>query len=330
MEKGKPLTQQHCFIVEPIAEKGYALLRSAGIEPVHASASDMATVVREVGNCVAVVTRDAGFSRDAISAAPALKVIGNHGTGVDPVDVSFATERGVAVVNTPGANLQSVAEHTVALLLSVVRRLSTADEAVRRANETFKFRTQFFELHGKTAGIIGFGNTGRAVAALLKHAFSMNISVYSPSADPQQIEELGYRKFGDLSEMVKGADVVTIHVPLKPETRGLISRELMGNFRRSAVLINTSRGAIVDEEALAEGLNQGEIFGAGLDVFTSEVPPTDHPLLTCRNAVLSPHIAGSTVEALERTAEMVCSQVVQLLNGKKPAHLVNPQVWADR
>lgn len=325
--------QQHpvtCVIVQPISSTGIDYLKRNGVTVVHASAPDMDTVAAEMGNAQAVITRDAGFSRAAIDAAPQLRVIGNHGTGVDPVDVEYASSLGIPVVHTPGSNAVGVAEHAIALMLSLGRKLSSADEAVRRGDFDFKYRTPMRELSGKNVGIVGFGKIGKLTARMLSWGFKANVLVYQRSTDTTELKAEKFTPCGSLEELIRRSDIVSLHLPLTEDTRGMISEKELALFHRDSMLINTARGDLVDEQALVAALKAGRIAGAGLDVFHSEAMNPDHPLLECENTVLSPHIGGSTEEALERTALDVCRQVVEVIHGTRPKHMVNPAVWRRR
>jgi D-3-phosphoglycerate dehydrogenase len=317
-----------CLIVQPIHERGMAVLREAGITARLASASDMATVAAEVGDAVAVITRNAGFNRAALDAAPALRVIGNHGIGTDPVDVAHATELGIPVVNNPTANVISVAEHAIGLMLAVARRMFSADQAARARDFRWKFSHSQIELYGKTLGIVGFGVIGRETARRAAQGFGMRPLVFSPSVPDSALE--GFPRAATIEELLRQSDVVSLHVKLTPATRNLLSAERLSLMKPGAILINTARGAAVDEAALAALLREGRLFGAGIDVFAAEPPPEGHPLLDAPNCVLAPHVGGSTEEALIRTAEECARHVVDVLAGRRPPHIVNPEAWDRR
>lgn len=317
-----------CLIVQPIHQRGMAVLRNAGITPRPASASDMATVAREVGDAVAVITRNAGFNRAALDAATHLCVIGNHGIGTDPVDVARATELGIPVVNNPTANVISVAEHAIGLMLAVARRMFSADQAARQRDFRWKFTNPQIELYGKTLGIVGFGVIGRETARRAAQGFAMKPLVFSPSVPDTALE--GFSRAATIEDLLREADVVSLHVKLTPATRNLLSAARIALMKPTAILINTARGAAVDEAALAAALREGKLFGAGIDVFSSEPPPDGHPLLNAPNCVLAPHVGGSTEEALVRTAEECAQQVVDVLAGRRPHNIVNPDAWDRR
>jgi D-3-phosphoglycerate dehydrogenase len=290
----------------------------------------MATVAREIVGSTAAITRNAGLDHAAMLVSRNLVVLGVHGIGTDPVDIDYANEIGLPVVFTPYANVQAVAEHTIALMLAVMKCIPAADRATRAGNFDFKYRADARELCGKTLGIVGYGRIGRRVAAISRTAFDLKVLAYSPSADPDRLATEGVRKCNALSELLAAADVISLHVPIRESTRQLIDADALAQMKPGAILINTGRGAVVDENALVAALETGRIAGAGLDVFESEVMAADYPLLRLDNVVLSPHLAGSAEECLERTAVEVAEQVIDVLQGRRPPNLVNPEVWERR
>jgi D-3-phosphoglycerate dehydrogenase / 2-oxoglutarate reductase len=318
------------LLVQPIHPDGIARLEGAGIDVALASAPDMGTVAREIEGATAVITRNAGLDRRAIEAAPRLKVIGNHGVGLDPVDVARATELGVCVVSTPGANAQSVAELAVTLALAVAKQVRSGDAATRAGDFGFKYRSAIRELHGRVVGVIGFGRIGRRTAAILTAGFQMRPVVYAPSASDGAIAEVGGQRAHTLTELLERSDVVTLHVPLRDDTRHLLGAAELARCKPGAILVNTARGGLVDEDALAHALRGGRLAGAGLDVYATESMPRDHPLFTLDNVVLTPHVGGSSLEAAQRTAVQVADQVIDALAGRRPEHLVAPDVWERR
>ena len=318
-----------CLIVQPIHPAGIERLQSAGVTPRHAARADMATIVHEIGDVTAVITRSAGLSATVMEAAPRLRVIGSHGIGVDAIAVDRATALGIPVVNTPEANRGAVAEHTIALMLGVAKRLVKADAATRAGNFEFKYKNPTTDISGKVLGIVGFGGIGRRVAKMARHGFAMNVLILSDTTSPAEIEALGYRAAESLDALLTEADVVSLHRISRPNSRRLIGERELALMKSTAVLINTARGALVDEAALAAALKDFKIAGAGLDVFESEHMPAHQALLSLPNVVLSPHCAGSPNEALERTAEQLVDRVIAVLQGI-PMDVVNSEVWERR
>ncbi len=319
-----------CLLIQPIHQSGIQLLETAGLEVRQASAPTMDVVANEIVPAVAAITRNAGLNRAAMEAAVDLKVLGNHGIGVDPVDVAYATEIGLPIIFTPYGNVQSVAEQTIGQMLAIAKRTREADRAVREGNYDYRYTRDFCELNEKTLAIIGFGRTGRRTAEIAQNAFSMRVIAYDPYVDESEMTRLGMEKWEDLDAVLEAADVVSLHLQLTPETRGLMSRDRLFKMKKGAMLVNTARGALVDAKALVDALDSDHLRGAAMDVFEKEPLPLEHPYAKTDKLVLSPHIAGATEESLERTAVQTAGQVVEVLEGKKPAHLVNPEVWDRR
>ena len=319
-----------CLIIQPIHRSGIEILEQAGLEVRQASASTMDVVAREIPAAVAAVTRNAGLSRPAMEAAGRLRVLGNHGTGYDPVDVAYATRIGLPIVFTPDANVQSVAEHAIAQMMAIAKRLRESDRAVREGRFDYRYAQEFQELSGKTLAIIGFGRIGRRTAQIARLAFGMRVLVHSPSADAAEIRAGGFEPKDDLDAALSEADIVSLHQRLTPQTRGLFDRERLARLKRGAMLVNTARGALVDTDALVEAVDSGRLRGAAMDVFDAEPLPDGHPYTRADRIVLSPHIGGATEEALERTAAQTARQVVDVLEGRRPEFLANPDAWDRR
>lgn len=231
---------------------------------------------------------------ELMSRAPDLKVIGRAGVGVDNIDISAATARRIAVLNAPGGNTIAAAELTVGLILAVSRFIAAADRSIREGRwDRATFRG--IELRGKTLGLIGAGRIGGEVASICK-AFGMTAIVHDPYLSGSRADDLGVTLV-DLDRLLAEADVVSIHVPLTDETRGLLGKNSLARMRKGSILVNVSRGGVIDESALADALASGHIAGAGLDVFEREPLPVGSPLRTAPNLVLTPHIGASTREA---------------------------------
>jgi D-3-phosphoglycerate dehydrogenase / 2-oxoglutarate reductase len=263
------------------------------------------------------------FNAELMDLSPALKVVARTGAGVDNVDVEAATRRGIMVLNTPTANSVSVAEHTVAFLLALSKQLAFLDASIRQGN--FKARRLYLpvDIGGKTLGLIGCGNIGRMVAKMCRDAFNMRAVGYDPflQSAPEGIELLATAR-----EVLEQADYVSLHLPYSPETRNTIDRNELAMMKPSAFLINTSRGGIVNEAALAEALNSGVIAGAALDVFQSEPPEPGSPLLSCKNLLLTPHSAALTKECVVRVAICAAQGIVDHLSGRRPEFVYNKAV----
>jgi phosphoglycerate dehydrogenase-like enzyme len=260
----------------------------------------------------------------------------------DPVnvDVAAATERGIPVLHAPGRNAQAVAELTLALMLMSLRNIPQSMDVLRQdggPQGMVKMAVTFFdlkgyELWGKVVGIIGLGAVGREVAKRLR-GFDVELRVYDPYVSDETVAELGARRV-DLVTLLAEADVVTLHVPLSAETKGMLGREEFRLMKPTARLVNTARAELTDEEALCEALKEGRIAGAALDVFAQEPPPPDHPLLRLPNVVATPHIGGNTYEIPAHQSRIVVSDLERLFRGERPQHIVNPSAldgfqWRD-
>jgi D-3-phosphoglycerate dehydrogenase len=263
------------------------------------------------------------FDAGLMDVSPALKVISRTGAGVDNVDVPAATQRGILVLNTPTANSLSVAEHAVALLLALSKQLAFLDASIRQDN--FKARRLYLpvDVEGKTLGVLGCGNIGRVTAQKCRDAFHMRTIGWDPYVKPAPA---GIELFSTMQGILKQADYVSLHLPLVPETKNLIAQKELSLMRPSAFLINTSRGGIVNEAALAEALNAATIAGAALDVFEQEPPERGSPLLSCKNLLMTPHSAALTRECVVRVAICAAQGIVDYLGGRRPEFVVNHAV----
>jgi D-3-phosphoglycerate dehydrogenase len=256
-----------------------------------------------------IVRSPTKLTSDILAHGDKLKYIGRAGAGCDNIDVKEATRRGIVVMNVPSGNTISTAEHTFALMLSLVRHIPEAHHSVREGKwERSSFRGT--ELFGKTLGIIGLGRVGSEVAKRAL-AFSMNVLANDPFIDPHRAKELGIPLM-DLKSLLSASDILTIHVPLNDSTRKMISHEEIDMMKDSAYLINCARGGVIDEEAVADACQRGNLAGAAVDVYSSE-PPKGNPLLELPHSVLSPHVGGATREAHIRVAVEISLQVAEAL-----------------
>ena len=272
-----------------------------------------------LGDAVGAIVSTDPFDRDVLDSTPNLMVIARVGVGVDTVDVAAATANGVLVTTTPGANEDSVADHTLALMLALVRRVPEHDRSLRERRWDRGGAMTPGDLWRSTVGIVGSGRIGRAVVRRLR-GFGCAILVSDPALE--QPDE-GTRLVS-LDELLAESDVVSLHVPLLPETRGLIGRRELALMRPTAVLVNAARGHIVDEAELAAALRGGRLAGAALDVFAEE-PPFDSELLELRNVIVTPHVAGMSVGSIAAMTEQASRSVVEVLHGGVPVGTVNPE-----
>lgn len=311
------------LLYEPIHEHALDLLHQRA-EVRTAASLDEDDLIQAVGDVDGIIIRANGkVSRRLMEAAPRLKVIGRHGVGLETIDRQAAADLGIVVVNTPDANVQSVAEHCLAMMIVLAKRMFQADRALRSGDWKARSRLTGSELRGKTLGLVGFGRIGQRVAALCRAALATPLIYFDVVAYPEAEATLGARRAA-LNELLATADFVSIHVPLLPSTRGLIGETALQRMKPSAFLLNTSRGAVVDQAALVRALEEDWIAGAGLDVFDPEPLPADSPLLALNNVVITPHMAAHTEEALLRMA-MVVTDVLAVIEGREPEH---PVPWA--
>jgi D-3-phosphoglycerate dehydrogenase / 2-oxoglutarate reductase len=266
-----------------------------------------------------IVRSETQVDAEVLAAAPRLRVVARAGVGVDNIDLEAATRAGVLVLNAPGANAVSAAEHTVALLLGVTRQVPLAD-ASTRAGRWERKRMKPIDLKGRTVGIVGLGRVGSRVAQRLR-AFEMQILAYDPYISPQRFTEFGAAPV-DYHTLLANSDVVTFHVPANPETTHMLGPDTIPLLKPGAIVLNAARGEVIDQDALAEALRAGHVGAAGVDVFPHE-PCTESPLFGLSNVVLSPHIGGSSAEALAAVGEVISTSTLAALRGEAVPNAVN-------
>jgi D-3-phosphoglycerate dehydrogenase len=314
------------LVTEKLSEAGLELLRERFQVDVR---EDLARgdLASEIGAYDALVIRSATrVTAEVLDAASRLKVVARAGIGVDNVDVEAATRRGVLVVNAPQSNTISAAEHTMALLLAQARNVPQADRELH-AGRWDKERWRGVELAGKTLGLIGLGRVGTLVASRAQ-GFGMRVIAFDPYVSGERAKELGVDVMPTLESLLVQADFVSIHLPGSPDTLGLIGAHQLAMVKRGARLVNTSRGGIVDEEALAKALEDGRLAGAALDVFAVE-PATDSPLFGMEQVVLTPHLGASTIEAQDKAGTTVAEMVRLALDGQFVPYAVNVSAGAE-
>ena len=273
----------------------------------------------------AVIVRLFEIDAADLERCPDLKVIAKHGVGVDNIDCAAATARGIPVVYTPKANANAVAEHTIGLMLALARHVVGASVALRDGRFADRGRFIGVELAGKTLGVVGLGRIGSRVAEIAAAGLAMKVRAYDPYLAPNAYTGPTERA-ASLDELLGAADFLTLHVGLSPETRHLIDDRRIAKLKPGCRLINTSRGAVIDQRALIRGLEEGRIAGAALDVFEEEPVAADHPLCRAPNLLLTPHIASSSRESMDRMATDAARGVLDVLQGRTPADLANPDV----
>jgi D-3-phosphoglycerate dehydrogenase len=310
------------LVTEPIHQAGWELL-AGETEAVAWGGQNAEPLPKALEAAQGVIVRVAPLPGEVIREAKQLKIIAKHGVGYDNIEVRAATACGVVVTNTPTANSNSVAEHALAMMLALARRIGECQRDLERKALRPQKRYQGLELSGKVMGIVGLGAAGLRLARIAVGGLGMRVVGYDPYKEPWPEE---VERVGDLDPLLAQADFLSIHVPLTKETRNLIGVEALGRMKPSAILVNTARGGIVDEAAVGEAIRAERLGGAGLDVVVDEPLKADHPLAGLPNVILTPHIAGVTDEAMMRMAQSAATDVLRVLRGEPPKYPVNPEV----
>ncbi|RUW20042.1 hydroxyacid dehydrogenase [Mesorhizobium sp. M4B.F.Ca.ET.169.01.1.1] len=308
----------------PLHPRASAMLAGAG-RLVVASALDGRTLAAEAKDADIVIVR-APLPAELFDGAAKLRAAIRHGAGLDMIPVEAATAAGVLVANVPAVNARSVAEHVMFVTLALLRRFRMVDRDLRAkgwlaGRDHANANT---ELAGKTIGIVGLGAVGQAVGHIAAHGFDLNVVATTRSMRPAP-DKVG---FLSIDALVEQSDIVVLCCPLTPETRGLISRERISRMKPNALLINVSRGPVVDDDALIEALRKGSIGGAALDVFATQPLPPNHPYFGFDNVIVTPHMAGITEESMMRMGVGAAGEALQVLANKLPVNLRNPEVTA--
>lgn len=301
-------------------------LQEQGFELTIANSPDPSSYIDQLKTADVFILRVGVCDASIIEQCPNLKVIGRTGVGYDNVDVQCAAKRGIPVVITPGANSRSVAEHAVGLMFACAKNMKEADCELRKGNWLIRDAGKAVELAGRKVGIIGVGAIGRLVAQLCS-AIGMECIGYSHSHNRSKVEAAGCEYCENLDDLLSECDVITLHVPLKGNTRHLLGAREISLMKKNAILINTSRGAVVDEQALADALNANRIAAAGIDVFSTEPITMDNPLLRAKNIVLTPHNAALTKEALRNMCVDCAKGCAAICQGEKWPHVVDPSAY---
>lgn len=261
-------------------------------------------------------------------AGPSLRAVCRPGIGIDNVNLQDATARGILVINTPDAPTESTAEHAVALLMAMAKRVVVGHNQVTRWDRT---NTLGLELKDRTLGVVGYGRIGRRVVEICGAGLRMKVLVFDPFLPASvEINQHGAERVNSLQELLERSDVLTLHCPSTPETYHLIGKKELHTLRKGAYLVNASRGPVLDEAALIEALSEGHLAGAAMDVFDPEPPAPDNPLLTMPNVIATPHIASSTDRGVYLMSHGVADQLLQLFQGERPPHICNPEAWSER
>ncbi len=309
------------LVAEKLAPRGIDLMRSSGLDVEERIGLSKDELIAALPGVAALVIRSATkVDADVLTAGRDLVVVGRAGIGLDNVDVADATRRGVMVVNAPQSNVLSAAEHTLALLLAQARNIPQA-HADLVAGHWNRSRWEGVELYGKTLGIVGLGRVGVLVAQRAS-AFGMRLVAYDPFVSVDRARQLGVQMLPTVDALVSDADFVCVHLPKTPETMGLIGAEVLAKAKPGLRIVNTARGGIVDENALADAIRDGKVAGAAIDVFVKE-PTTKSPLFELPSVVVTPHLGASTVEAQDKAGNTIAEQVVLALRGEFVPFAVN-------
>ena len=312
------------LVADPIAEDGVARLRTAGHVDV-ATGLPKEELIARIGEYDALVVRsETKVTADVFEAAHRLRVVGRAGVGVDNIDLDAATRHGVLVLNAPTGNTLAAAEHALAVMCALARNVAAADASMHNGKWE-RGRFMGFELREKTLGLLGLGKIGFEVARIAGQGLQMRVIAHDPLVTPERAEQAGV-ELVDLDALVRQSDVLSVHVPLTDQTRGVINAQRLRQMKKGARVLNVARGGIIDEQALADALADGHIAGAAVDVFTKEPPPPENPLLSAPNMVLTPHLGASTVEAQVNVAFDVADQIAAVLSGGAARYAVNAPV----
>ena len=295
------------FVADDVNEGGLEPLRSAGFEVEKRTGLKGEELAVAVAGCDGLIVRsETKVTAQLLEEATRLRVIGRAGVGVDNIDVAAATQRGVVVMNAPDGNTMTTAEHTLALLLALARRVPQGNASLR-AGRWERKRFVGTELRGKTLGVVGLGRIGRVVASRAR-GFEMRVVAFDPFVAPEQVRDAEI-ELAPLEEVCARADFLTVHTPLTPETRGIVGAKEFARMKPGVYVINCARGGLVDERALHAAISEGRVAGAALDVFEEEPPAADNPLLALEEVIATPHLGASTKEAQEGVAVIVAEQM---------------------
>ncbi len=316
------------LITDPIAQEGKEILEAAGLEVeerLGLSPEELLEAIKGVDGLV--IRSNTKVTKELVEAADRLKVVGRAGTGLDNVDIPACNKRGIVVMNTPGGNTNSAAEHTMAMILALSRHIPQATASMKAGKwEKKKFLGQ--EVAGKTLGVVGIGRIG-SILAQIAQGMKMKVLAFDPHIRPETAEKIGV-ELADLDTVLARADYISVHTPLTPETKGLLNKEFFSKMKDGAMVINCARGGIVNEEDLYEALTSGKLGGAALDVFEKEPTTKEHPLLSLDNFICTPHLGASTREAQENVAVAVARQIADYLTKGEVRNAVNvPSVSSD-
>lgn len=304
------------LIPQEVSVKAINYLEANDCECICLDDCSVENMCKYVGDCDAILARTADFNQVVLEKGIKLKIVARHGAGLDNIDLDYAREKGIVITNTPGANSNSVAEHTIALMLACAKNIPYFDKITREGDWVKRDTEKTIDVSGKTLGLIGFGRISGLVAKKAALGFDMNVLVYRTHRDtplPEYIQEAE-----NMEEVLSQSDFVSFHMPLRPDTENIINKETLGLMKESAYFINMARGGNVDEDALYDTLKSHKIAGAAIDVFKMEPPGADNKLFELDNLIVSPHNAAHSYDSMDRMAYNAATEIIKVLNGKKP------------
>lgn len=331
------MTQYKVLLTESIAQAGINFLKE-NAEVVIAPDPSEETLIPLIQDADAMLIRSTRATGRLMEAGPRLKVIGRHGIGLDNIDLQKATQLGITVVHTPGANTNAVAEHALWAMLHCARNFNKAEKAFRQGvfstggslpGLVQKKGYTTIELSGKILGLVGMGRIARRLAEMAVNCLRMQVRAYDPMVPDEVYVSSGVYRCDTLEGVFKKADFISLHVPYSKDTRHLVGKKELALMKPGSYLINTSRGGIIDEQALYRALKEEVLSGAALDVFENEPPTEDMPFWGLDNVLLTPHMAAMTDLALVNMATDVALGILDVLRNKKPQYLANPEVWGS-
>lgn len=308
----------------PVLDIEREILAAASMDLILAKTGNEDELVALVPKATAILTTWKSVTARVLDAALQCLIVSNYGVGIDNIDLDRATELGIIVSNVPDYCVEEVSDHAMALLLACARRVGIYDRDTRQGHWNRHAGRPMYRIRGKTLGLIGYGNIARALVPKAQ-GFGLQIIAYTPYLDEGEYDS-GVIVTHDLPTVLARADYVSIHAPLTDETQGMVNADLLRQMQPHAFLINTSRGGLVDDDALYQALSEGWIAGAGLDVLMQEPPPADYPLLSLDNLIITPHAAFDSQEALEELQTRSANHIVQVVNGDLPEIVCNPAV----
>ena len=316
-------------LTHALSQAGMTVLEESGAELYVANSAEPETYLDQLQDAHGFIIRVGLWPAELIDRCPKLKVIGRTGVGYDNVAVDHAAQLGIPVVFTPGANNRSVAEHAVASMFALAKNMVEADAQLRTGNWKIRDARKAFELQGKKVGIIGIGAIGRIVAQLCQ-GIGMETAGFSHSHNRKKVEDAGCQYYEELDDLLRECDIITIHNPLTPETRDMISARELALMKPTALLINTSRGPIVNEQDLADALNRDVIAGAAVDVYSVEPAELGNPVFTAKNLICTPHSAALTREATDRMAVQCARGCLAVCRGEEWPDVVDLSAYQRR